>query len=117
MALYVKNDGHVGIGTTDPGIYQLAVEGTIAARKVKVTLTGFADYVFDENYKLMDFDTLDLFLKEFKHIPEIPTEKEVIARGLDLGDINTLLLKKLEEAYLYIIILDKRIKKLEKQNE
>jgi hypothetical protein len=88
------------------------VNGNIVATKVKVTQTGWPDYVFEEKYPLLPLSELSQFVKSNKHLPEIPTEKEISENGLDLGDMNALLLKKVEELTLYVINLQKQVDEL-----
>ncbi|MGN6493889.1 MAG: hypothetical protein ACTHLE_17960 [Agriterribacter sp.] len=103
-------NGNVGIGTTNPGTYKLAVEGTIGARQVKVHQNSFADYVFEENYQLPTLEEIEQYIKTYKHLPEMPTAAEVEKDGLNLGDNQVLLVKKIEELTLYVIELKKLIK-------
>lgn len=104
----ITNDGNVGIGTTDPGNYKLAVEGMIGAREIKVTANSWADYVFDENYKLKSLDSLNKYIQKHKHLPNIPSAQEVKENGgINLGEINVKLLEKIEELTLYVIQLKK----------
>ena len=112
-------DGQVGIGTGNPGTqFKLAVEGKIGAREVEVTLANpWPDYVFSKEYKLMPLNKLENFLKENKHLPNIPSAKEMEAeKGIKLGEMQLKHLEKTEELYLYIIELNKRIEKIEKEN-
>ena len=99
--------GNLGLGTLNPGSYKLAVEGTIGARKVKVTQGSWADFVFHPDYKLPALSEVECFIKENKHLPEIPSAKDVERDGLDVGDMNRKLLQKIEELTLYIIELKK----------
>lgn len=109
-----KNNGNIGIGTTNPGTYKLAVEGTIGARKVKVTAVNpWPDYVFEDNYKLLSIPEMEKYILLHKHLPEIPSAKEVNLEGIELGEMNRKLLQKIEEQALYIIELNKRLSKLE----
>jgi hypothetical protein len=106
----------VGIGTANTGSYALAVEGTIAARKIKVTQqAGWADYVFEPAYKFPSINEVEQFVKQYKHLPGIPSEKEVIENGIDVGEMNKLLLQKIEEQMLYIIELNKKVDSLTTQ--
>jgi hypothetical protein len=104
--LYVRGDGNVGIGTSVPQA-KLAVKGDIFAQKVKVTQTGWADFVFHPDYKLPLLEEVERFVKANKHLPEIPSENEVEKEGLDVGEMNKKLLQKIEELTLYIIEMKK----------
>lgn len=110
-------DGNVGIGTRTPGSYKLAVDGTIGARKIKVTQAAWADFVFDPEYKLMPLAELELYVRQYRRLPEIPSAETVASEGLDLGDINKRLLQKVEEQSLYIIELNKKLQSLSKRLE
>jgi hypothetical protein len=110
-------NGNVGIGTTTPGPYKLAVEGTMGARKIKVTqVTPWADYVFDNDYRLPTLTDIEKFIKGNKHLPEVPSAREVEKEGLDLGENQSLLLKKIEELTLYVIDLQKQVDELKKND-
>lgn len=113
---YVRADGNVGIGTTDPGSFKLAVEGTLGARRVKVTQQPiWADFVFHEHYQLPSLQLLEEYIKQHRHLPDIPTESEVRENGIDIGDMNAKLLQKIEELTLYIIELNKKNQVLEQR--
>lgn len=107
--IYLGLNGNVGIGTTNPGPYRLAVEGKIGAREIKVTLANpWADYVFNKNYKLKPLSELEQFIQKNKHLPGISSAKEVKENGgIDLGQMNLKLLEKVEELTLYVIELKK----------
>jgi hypothetical protein len=104
--LYVRGDGNVGIGTSIPQA-KLAVKGDIFAQKVKVTQSGWADFVFHPDYELPSLQEVERFIKRNNHLPEIPSEKDVEKDGLDVGEINKKLLQKIEELTLYIIEIKK----------
>lgn len=105
-------NGNVGINTVVPKA-KLAVNGDILATKVKVTQTGWPDYVFGKEYHLPAIAELEQYILTHQHLPEIPSAKEVTTNGLDLGDMDKKLLQKIEELSLYIIQLDKKNKELE----
>ena len=108
--------GNVGIGTKDTQGYKLAVKGVIGAEKVKLEkTTNWADYVFEPDYNLMSISDLETFINENKHLPNIPNKEEVYKNGQDIGEINRLLLEKIEELTLYIIQQQKEIDELKKR--
>lgn len=108
-------NGNVGIGTTDPKA-KLAVEGTILATEVKVkTNISVPDYVFEEGYRLPALDEIETYIKEHKHLPEIASAAEIKRDGLDLAEMNLLLLKKVEELTLHLIEKDKENRRLKEE--
>ncbi|MFL9485754.1 hypothetical protein ACI6Q2_23450, partial [Chitinophagaceae bacterium LWZ2-11] len=113
-----QKSGNVGIGTTTPGSYKLAVEGTIGARKLKITqVTPWPDYVFDSSYALTPLAQVEQFIKDNKHLPDVPSSKEVTDKGLDVGDNQAVLLKKIEELTLYMIEMKKENELLKNKNQ
>ena len=94
----------------------LAVNGTAVFVKAKVAIYGpttWPDYVFEPAYKMTTLDSLEQFIQLNKHLPEMPSAADVEKDGLDLGDTQALLLKKIEELTLIVIEQNKRIEKLE----
>lgn len=108
-----------GIGINPPpssSPYKLWVDGGIMARKVKVTIGTFADYVFDTDYSLMPLYDLKTFIALNKHLPDMPTAQEIEDNnGVEIGEMQTILLKKVEEQTLYILDLQKQIDELKAQ--
>lgn len=101
--MFIKQStGFVGIGTTDPKA-KLAVNGDIYAKKVRVTPDDWPDFVFESAYELPSLQSLERFIAEHKHLPGIPSAKEVSEQGLDLGENQAKLLQKIEEMTLYLI--------------
>jgi hypothetical protein len=74
------------------------------------------DFVFDESYQLMSLDSVEADVKQNKHLPEVPSAAQVGADGLDVGEMNLILLKKVEELTLNVIALKKQINAME-QNQ
>ncbi|MET3981625.1 hypothetical protein ABIB62_004241 [Mucilaginibacter sp. UYP25] len=103
-------NGNVGIGTLNPNGYRLAVNGNLHAKQVNVDLNNWADHVFKKDYKLTDLKEIEQFVDKYHHLPEIPSEKEMINNGLNVGEMNKLLLQKIEELTLYMIAADKALK-------
>jgi hypothetical protein len=118
-SLIYDNGTTVGIGTTTlDSAYKLAVEGTIGARKVKVTQAApWADYVFNDDYKLRPLSEVENYIKTNKHLPEVPSAAQVAKEGIDVGDNQALLLKKIEELTLYMIEMKKNNERIENDNE
>jgi hypothetical protein len=82
--------------------------GTIRASEIKVRATGnTADFVFSDSYELRDLQQVEDFIKEHKHLPDIPSSEEMEASGVNLGEMNKMLLQKIEELTLYVISLQK----------
>lgn len=106
--------GNVGIGTVYTGTNKLAVEGTIAARRMKVTQNNpWPDYVFGQDYKLTPLSETEKFINEHQRLPDMPSAKEVAENGIDLGEMNRKLLEKMEEMTLHMIRMQKKIDELE----
>ncbi len=117
VSLFISKNNNVGIGTTNPNGYKLAVKGTAHILKLVVNTYDWGDYVFDEDYKLLDLNELEDYIKKYKHLPNIPSESEVKENGIDVAEMNKLLLQKIEELTLYVIELQKQIDELKKEND
>jgi hypothetical protein len=114
-ALAVIPGGAIGIGTMSP-TEKLSVNGNVRAKKVIVSQTGWPDYVFDPAYKLKTLSELAAFIQKHQHLPDMPSAKEVAEKGINVGDNQTLLLKKIEEMTLYMINMNNEIEKLKAEN-
>jgi len=115
QAIYISNgNGNVGIGTTSPD-NKLEVNGTIRSKEIKVEATGWPDYVFSENYELTPLSEIKSYVKENHHLPEVPSADQVAADGINLGEMNAMLLKKIEELTLHLIEMKEDIEKLKSQ--
>lgn len=110
------NGGNIGIGTEAPQS-KLDVRGKIIASEVEVKVLSGADFVFEPDYALKPLCELETFVKKNKHLPEIPSEKQMVEDGLNVNEMQIKLLQKVEELTLYIIEQEKRIKLLENQLE
>ncbi|MFO0479699.1 MAG: hypothetical protein ACK50L_13125 [Bacteroidota bacterium] len=92
----------------------LSVDGKVVAKSLYITMTDWADFVFANDYKLTSLKDVETYYKTNKHLPEIPSEKEVIENGVNVADMNKLLLKKVEELTLYLVQQQKEIDALKK---
>lgn len=111
------NGGSVGIGTSSPNSFKLAVEGKVGAREFKVTQANpWPDYVFSKKYKLPSLAEVEKYIDKNKHLPGMPSAKEVEEEGgFDVGATQVKLLEKLEELYLHVIELKKENEELKKE--
>ena len=131
--ILINSGGRVGIGTDNPkakldvagnikaheievtlaSIDDMQLNGTLAANNITYTANGnTADFVFEDNYQLKDLSEVDAFIKANKHLPEIPSAAEMEESGVNLAEMNKLLLMKVEELTLYSIEQEKKIEKL-----
>lgn len=108
--------GNVGIGTTNPQ-QKLHVKGTVYSTEVRVDVAAGTgpDYVFEKDYKLPSLEEIKTYIDRHKHLPEVPSAKEMEENGVNLGEMNLMLLKKIEELTLYFIQKDNQIKILQNQ--
>lgn len=115
----INNDlftiGNLGIGTLDTKGYKLAVNGDIRTKEIKVEATNWPDYVFEPAYKLPSLYSIKNYVDHHRHLPDIPSEKEVAEGGVSLGRMNEALLKKVEELTLYMIQQQRQIDDLRKE--
>jgi hypothetical protein len=95
----------------------LAVNGTIKAKNLQLRPKGWADYVFDSRYRLPALSEIESYIRREHHLPGMPSAAAVQANGVDVGETQTALLKKIEEITLYSIEQDKRIKEQDQQIE
>jgi hypothetical protein len=112
----IASKGSVGIGSVNTGSFKPAVDAMVGAREVKVTLNNpWQNYVFDNKYELMLLYKIENFIHLNKHLPGIPSAKEINEnKGYELGEMQILLLEKIEELYLHVIRLEKENKELMK---
>ena len=114
--LFLADNGNVGVGTNEPPA-KFSVNGKVLAKEVHVCTSPdcWPDYVFGENYKLMNLKELDAYVKANKHLPGVPSANEVEEQGdVDLGEMNAILLEKVEELTRYVIDLQKQIDEMKK---
>ena len=126
-----NNDGnsYIGFGDDLNAIWMrirndrtVRIDGTVFAREINVQTNVWADNVFHSDYKLKSLNDVETYIKENNRLQDVPSEKEVKENGINLAEMNALLLKKVEETMLYVIELKKqneqlisRIEELEKQ--
>jgi|GEM_PF-2260014 len=119
----IMNNGKVFIGPASmasslPGTYNLYVANGILTEKVRVAIQGtvdWADYVFAKDYKLMPLKQVESYVKENKHLPDVPAATEVVKDGIDVAAMDAKLMQKVEELTLYVIQQQKQIEALQQK--
>ncbi|HEX3008090.1 MAG TPA: hypothetical protein VHO90_10790 [Bacteroidales bacterium] len=111
----VNNNILIGKTSQTNTAYKLDVGGKIRADEIVVNTTG-ADFVFDSTYNLRSLLELETFIKQNKHLPEMPPAKEMQKNGVSAGEMQAKLLQKVEELTLYVIEQQKTIDELKKEN-
>jgi len=126
LSSITQKDGMIGIGTNDPD-QKLTVKGIIHTQEVLVDLKGAVapDFVFERyyqgystlknDYQMLDLKSLETFLKQNHHLPEIPSAQKLKEDGLELKKMNLLLLQKIEELTLYTLEQQQQLDALQRQ--
>jgi hypothetical protein len=123
LKMKIDQNGNVGIGVTTSLQYKLHVAGAakfdsqvlidagglyvngeVKAKKYLATISPFPDFVFEPGYKLLSINEVESFINENGHLPGVPDSQDVEKNGIELGEMNALLLQKIEELTLYIIV-------------
>lgn len=127
---------HIGIGMTHTGWYFLAsdnaagqtssparyamhvnLDGKMFVRELEVTMSGWPDYVFEDDYDLKPLSEVSEFIKENGHLPGVPSQEEIVNDGLNVGDMTSVLMEKIEELTLHIIDLQNQIEELKEKED
>lgn len=118
LALKMENDNGDALrvlNTAGAKSFKVSGSGEVFARRFTTTMLNIPDYVFAPDYKLMPLAELKIYIEQNKHLPNIPSAAEYAENGVDIGEMNRLLLEKTEEQTLYILQLEERMKVLEAQ--
>jgi len=116
--LMVSTSGNIGIGTVTPTarlhvVGTMKVDGVLQATDIVTSPIQWADRVFDPDYKLMPLDQVEAFVATHRHLPDVPSEAEVLKKGTSVVDMQTIQMQKIEELTLYIIQLKKQIETIQ----
>ncbi|SHN30283.1 hypothetical protein [Mucilaginibacter sp. OK098] len=114
LRMRILANGNVGIGTSAPD-QLLTVNGTIHSKSVVVDANIFPDYVFTPTYRLPSLTEVKAYIAQNHHLPDMPSAAEVEKNGLNLGEMNKVLVQKVEELTLYLIQQNKQVAELNKQ--
>ncbi|MCH8146883.1 MAG: hypothetical protein IH987_02685 [Planctomycetes bacterium] len=108
----------LGVGTANvPTGVMMAVDGKLLCEEVEVQLSqDWPDYVFDEDYELIPLEELERSVRQHKHLPGIPSAAEVKSQGINVGEMQADVIKKVEELTLYVIDLNKQLKVVKREN-
>ncbi|MCH8555887.1 MAG: hypothetical protein LAT76_12070, partial [Schleiferiaceae bacterium] len=113
----LSNNGHLYLGEGLNGTYfdeyRLYVQTGIRTERIRVDIAeanGWADFVFEEDYELMPISELKHFIATHKHLPNVPSAAQVQEEGIDLAEMNAILLRQIEELTLRVIELEDRIR-------
>jgi len=99
-------------------LFQVGSTGIVRAREIIVdNSSNWPDYVFADNYHLVPYDELRSYIIKYRHLPNIPSALQVEQDGIPLGEMNRLLLEKIEELTLYILEQEERIRRLEENQK
>lgn len=120
MRIYKNGKVVIGAETiTMPSDYKLYVEKGILTEKLKVALssdpTNWSDFVFNDDYKLKSLGEVESYINTNKHLPDVPSAKEVFKDGIDVAKMDAKLLQKIEELTLYSIQQQKLIEQMQKE--
>jgi len=118
--MWILGNGQVLIGNTQgkQGNYMLAVAGSAVATSMTVKLvSNWPDYVLKQGYQLPSLAEIKTYIGQNHHLPEVPSEQQIAKDGLNLGEMNMLLTKKVEELTLYLIEKDEQISEQQKVNQ
>ena len=114
--LYLQAEGapvNIG-GLASANGFKLNVDGKIACEELLIDLSGdWPDYVFASDYELISLDEVKKHIDEKGHLPGVPSAKEVEENGIIVGEMNKVLMEKIEELTLYILQQEERIRELE----
>ena len=96
----------------------LAVNGPVRARSLTLSAAAgdWPDYVFDSSYRLEDLGSVDAYIRRYRHLPGVPSAAEIGKAGINVGENQAVLLKKIEELTLYAIGLEKRLEEEHEHN-
>jgi hypothetical protein len=110
-------NGKIGLGVfANSEDALLVVDGKILAEEVKVQTVPASDYVFEPDYDLKPLHEVDQFIQQNKHLPDIPSAEEFKENGVGLGEMDDMLLRKVEELTLYMIQMQKQLDELQAEN-
>lgn len=118
---YISGTGNIAAfniidAATNVTNFRVYKNGSMYCREIKITMTNFPDYVFEKDYKLLSLNEVEEFIKLNKHLPNVPSAKNIDSDGANIGELQKINFEKTEEIYLYLIEMNKRLDNLEHEN-
>ncbi|NME69615.1 hypothetical protein [Flammeovirga aprica] len=112
--VYIGSNDHSSFNNHPIDQYELIVEGDVIAKRIVAAPDNeWPDYVFEEEYELAPLSEVESFIEEKGHLPNMPSAKEIKETGVDVVEVERILLEKVEELTLYVIELEKKIADIE----
>ncbi len=96
-------------------VFQINNNGLVQAREMKLDVQNWPDYVFKADYRLPSLKEVEQHIAEQGHLPKVPAAEDLEEEGLDLAEMDKILMEKVEEITLYLIELNKQIEKQGRQ--
>jgi len=117
----VNNSNTIAYAVTDLNsgfdVYRVMGDGHVWCTELDIKLKeDFPDYVFDNSYKLMSLAELEKYIIQHKHLPNTPTADQIREEGMSVGKMQVKQMEKIEELTLYLLEINKKLEKLEKEN-
>lgn len=117
LIAFVETDQDKVSGWMDLNNNRFTWDGLISSSRVKIQTNVWADYVFKEGYQLKSLDEIEQFIQINGHLPNVPNEETVVKEGIDVSEMTVIQQEKIEELFLHMIELNKRLEVLEDKNE
>lgn len=117
LIAFVESDADKVSGWMNLNNNQFIWNGLISSSRIKVQTNVWADYVFDTNYQLKSLDEVQQFINQNGHLPNVPSQKEIVKNGFDISDMTVIQQEKIEELFLHTINLQNQVKELQNEIE
>lgn len=117
LVAFVETDAEKVSGWMDLNNNRFTWNGLISSSRVKIQTNVWADYVFKEGYQLKSLDEIEQYIQTNGHLPNVPNEETVVKEGIDVSEMTIVQQEKIEELFLHMIELNKRLEVLENKNE
>jgi len=116
LIAFTETDGNKMVGWMDLNGNKMVWDGTISSKRVVVQTNVWADYVFKEGYQLKSLEEVKNYIDANGHLPNIPSQKEMIEEGIDISEMNVKMMEKIEELFLHTIEMKEEIEALKEKN-